>query len=205
MAEAQTTKTLILSAHYDSTDNSCGANDNGTGIAVIIELARCLKDIKLPYNVEFIMFSGEEKMMLGSRYYLYSLSEEERKNILGVINIDSIGEKSDLGYMLMIYGEEKLENNNFTDEDFKKLAEMNRNRMSDLFEENNRFSLEMAINSDHYPFALLSIPAVSIVQDWAEGINANSHLDVITTIDDNRLNEVATQVLNAIYSLSTQY
>ena len=204
-SEAQTEKTLIISAHYDSTDNSCGANDNGSGIAIVLELARCLKDVKLPYNVEFVMFSGEEKMMLGSRYFLYNLSDEERKNILGVINIDSVGEKSNLGYMIMINGDKKLKNNNYTEEDFEKLAEINKNEMSNLFETNDRFSLEIAINSDHYPFSLLSIPAISIVQYWSEGINANSSLDMQTSIDENRLIEVAKHVLNALIKLSNQY
>ncbi len=36
----------------------------------------------------------------------------------------------------------------------------------------------MATNSDHYPFALVDIPAVSIVQDWQDGLNVNDSSDV---------------------------
>ena len=61
----------------------------------------------MPYNIKFILFSGEEKYMLGSRWYVGNLSEDERKQIVGVINIDTIAEKSDLGYMAMIEGNKR--------------------------------------------------------------------------------------------------
>ena len=195
---ADTTKELILSAHYDSTENSYGVNDNASGVAVVLELARVLSDIELPYNLKFIMFSGEEKYMLGSRWYVNTLSEEERKNIIGVINIDTIAEKSDLGYMLMLHGDKKIENNQYTDEDLKRLADANKNSVSEMFEDENRFIPTMAINSDHYPFSLVGIPAVSVVQDWKNGINANSPDDVFSKIDDNRLYEVAAKVLSIL-------
>ena len=64
------TKNLIISAHYDSAEDSVGANDNGSGVAAVLELARILKDTEMPYNIKFILFSGEEKYMLGSRWYV---------------------------------------------------------------------------------------------------------------------------------------
>ena len=73
------TKNLIISAHYDSAEDSVGANDNGSGVAAVLELARILKDTEMPYNIKFILFSGEEKYMLGSRWYVGNLSEDERK------------------------------------------------------------------------------------------------------------------------------
>ena len=194
--------TLIISAHYDSTIDSNGANDNGSGVAIVLELARILENISLPYNVKFIMFSGEEKFMLGSRNYVNSLSEEEKQNIIGLINIDSVAEKSNLGYLVMLYGNKKIANMESTPEDFVKLAKLNENNISNLLVDNDRFVLTMAINSDHYPFSLVSIPAVSIVQDWQEGLNANSSQDTIEHIDDNRLIEVASHVIQAFYNIS---
>ena len=41
----------------------------------------------------------------------------------------------------------------------------------------------MATNSDHYPFALVNIPAVSIVQDWQDGLNVNDSSDVKENMD----------------------
>ena len=197
------TKNLIISAHYDSAEDSVGANDNGSGVAAVLELARILKDTEMPYNVKFILFSGEEKYMLGSRWYVGNLSEDERKQIIGVINIDTIAEKSDLGYMAMIEGNKRPDDIEYDDEGLKKLAELNKNSMSDLFTSSDRFYLTMVTNSDHYPFALVDIPAVSIVQDWQDGLNVNDSSDVKENMDMQRIVEViekVTEVLSEIPS-----
>ncbi len=200
-AEKDTKKTLIVSAHYDSTENSYGANDNGSGVAIVLELARITESTNLPYNITFVLFSGEEKFMLGSRWYVNALSEEERQNTIGLINIDSVAEKSDLGYLIMLYGDNKAVNIEYTPENYDKLTELYRNNISNLFID-DRFELTMAINSDHYPFARVYIPAISIVQDWQEGLNANSDNDIIQNIDANRLVEVASKIIHAVYNVS---
>ena len=52
------------------------------------------------------------------------VTEDERKQIIGVINIDTIAEKSDLGYMVMIEGNKRPDNAEYDDEGLKKLAEL---------------------------------------------------------------------------------
>ena len=197
-SSTDTTKNLIISAHYDSADDSVGANDNGSGVAAVLELARILKDTEMPYNIKFILFSGEEKYMLGSRWYVGKLTEDERKQIIGVINIDTIAEKSDLGYMAMIEGNKRPDDIEYDDEGLKKMAELNKNSMSDLFISSDRFYLTMASNSDHYPFALVDIPAVSIVQDWQEGLDVNDSSDVKENMDMQRIVEVIDQVTEVL-------
>ena len=197
-----TTKNLIISAHYDCAEDSVGANDNGSGVAAVLELARILKDTEIPYNIKFILFSGEEKYMLGSRWYVGKLTEDERKQIIGVINIDTIAEKSDLGYMAMIEGNKRPDNAEYDDEGLKKLAELNKNSMSELFTPSDRFFLTMAINSDHYPFALVNIPAVSIVQDWQDGLNVNDSSDVKENMEIQRIVEVIDQVMEVLPTIN---
>ena len=192
------TKNLIISAHYDSAEDSAGANDNGSGVAAVLELARILKDTEMPYNIKFILFSGEEKYMLGSRWYVGNLTEDEQKQIIGVINIDTIAEKSDLGYMAMIEGNKRPDDIEYDDEGLQKLAELNKNCMSDLFTSSDRFYLTMASNSDHYPFALVDISAVSIVQDWQEGLNVNDSSDVKENMDMQRIVEVIAKVTEVL-------
>ena len=197
-----TTKNLIISAHYDSAEDSVGANDNGSGVAAVLELARILKDTEIPYNIKFILFSGEEKYMLGSRWYVGKLTEDERKQIIGVINIDTIAEKSNLSYMAMIEGNKRPDNAEYDDEGLKKLAELNKNSMSELFTPSDRFFLTMATNSDHYPFALANIPAVSIVQDWQDGLNVNDSSDVKENMDIQRIVEVIDQVMEVLPTIN---
>lgn len=168
----------------------------------MLELARILKDTEIPYNIKFILFSGEEKYMLGSRWYVGKLTKDERKQIIGVINIDTIAEKSDLGYMAMIEGNKRPDNAEYDDEGLKKLAELNKNSMSELFTPSDRFFLTMATNSDHYPFALVNIPAVSIVQDWQDGLNVNDSSDVKENMDIQRIMEVIDQVMEVLPTIN---
>lgn len=197
-SSTDTTKNLVMSAHYDSAEDSAGANDNGSGVAAVLELARILKDTEMPYGIKFILFSGEEKYMLGSRWYAGNLTEDEQRQIIGVINIDTIAEKSDLGYMAMIEGNKRPDDIEYDDEGLKKLAELNQNSMSELFTSSDRFYLTMASNSDHYPFALLDIPAVSIVQDWQDGLNVNDSSDVKENLDMERIVEVVDQIMGVL-------
>ncbi len=84
---------VIISAHLDSWDGpgSQGTVDNGTGSSVTIEAARILMaaGIKPKRTIRFILWSGEEQGLLGSRAYVASLSEEERAKISAVFVDDS--------------------------------------------------------------------------------------------------------------------
>ena len=190
-------KTLIISAHYDTGTDSVGANDNGSGVAILLQTAKILSETELPYNLRFLFFSGEEAWFLGSRYYVANLSDVERKNILGVINVDTVAEKSDLGYWVMVGEGEQV-----TDEEGGPEYRPVENDMSNLFTSNERFDLVCQMNSDHYPFSQAGIPAISIVQDMSNELKANSCGDTVETIDPKRLEEVAFMLLESVYKFS---
>lgn len=82
-------KVIVVGAHYDSAKTH-GVDDNGSGVAVVLETAARLKEADLPYTVRFVFFGAEESGHIGSQYYLDSLPKEERKNIALMINLDSI-------------------------------------------------------------------------------------------------------------------
>lgn len=54
------TELVILGAHYDSAEGTPGADDNATGVAVALALARALRTTPLPRTVRFIFFTNEE-------------------------------------------------------------------------------------------------------------------------------------------------
>ena len=54
------TGTIIVGAHYDSVAGTVGANDNATGVAAVLELARQLRASKLRRTVRFVLFVNEE-------------------------------------------------------------------------------------------------------------------------------------------------
>ncbi|NPD83568.1 M20/M25/M40 family metallo-hydrolase [Lentimicrobium sp. L6] len=83
-------KYVIIDGHYD-TRNGPGANDNGTGTAIVMEIARMLKDIDTQYSVRFIHFSAEEVGLVGSNHYVNHVVVPESHNIKLVFNIDAVG------------------------------------------------------------------------------------------------------------------
>ncbi len=83
---------IIICGHYD-TVNGPGVNDNGSGVAAILEAARILKDVPTEYSIKFINFSGEEQGLLGSTAYVTSVvkATNPRMDIKLVLNLDQIG------------------------------------------------------------------------------------------------------------------
>ncbi|MCZ4318727.1 M28 family peptidase [Aequorivita viscosa] len=81
---------LIIDGHYD-TVNGPGANDNGSGTVLILELARLLKDVDTEYSIKFIHFSGEEEGLIGSEFYVNNTVIPENLDIKLVLNIDQVG------------------------------------------------------------------------------------------------------------------
>lgn len=62
---------VVLGAHLDSWDLGTGATDNGTGVSVVLEAARALQTLGLKpkRTIRFVLFSGEEQGLHGSRAY----------------------------------------------------------------------------------------------------------------------------------------
>lgn len=82
--------TLIIDGHYD-TIGGPGVNDNGSGVAVILETARLLANIECDYTIKFINFSAEEQGLIGSNAYVNQIVVPQNMNILLVFNIDEVG------------------------------------------------------------------------------------------------------------------
>jgi Zn-dependent M28 family amino/carboxypeptidase len=108
-------KTLVIGAHYDhlgygeegSLADSAGqihngADDNASGVAALLGLAKKLKGKKLNTNVLFIAFSGEEKGLWGSNYFVKNATVPTTK-MAYMINMDMVG-RLDTASRLAIYG-----------------------------------------------------------------------------------------------------
>lgn len=93
---------IIVGAHYDSVKTGKGADDNASGVAVILEVAERLRDKETPYTIRFILFGAEESGLLGSKYYVGQMNQDEIKNTVAMINLDSVT-AGDLAY---IYGDQ---------------------------------------------------------------------------------------------------
>ncbi len=81
---------LIIDGHYD-TKTGPGVNDNGSGVAIILEIARLMKNIPTKYSIKFINFSAEEYGMVGSSHYVDNIVIPQNLDIRLVYNIDEVG------------------------------------------------------------------------------------------------------------------
>ena len=184
-AKRKCAKTIMFTAHYDHLGRMGkdtyfpGANDNASGTAMLLTLAKYFKENPPKYNILFIAFAGEEAGLVGSKYYtehpVLSL-----KKIKFLINLDIMGS-----------GEDGITTVNGTL--FKKEFELLQNI-------NNEFNLLSkvnirgpAANSDHYWFTEKGVPAFFI---YTSGPNKHYH-DIFDTYEELSFSEYAdiTQLL----------
>lgn len=85
---------VIVGAHYDHIPACSGADDNGTGVAAALELARILADIPTPRTLVVTCWDEEELGLIGSAAQA-QLAIDEGQTIVGVFSLDSIGAASD--------------------------------------------------------------------------------------------------------------
>ena len=96
--------TIVLGAHHDTTFDSLGANDNASGLSVLLETARLLKQLKSEtgispgINIEFVTFGGEEQALQGSKYYVEEYVK--RKKPLFMVNLDELSTGNMKGMIL---------------------------------------------------------------------------------------------------------
>jgi Zn-dependent M28 family amino/carboxypeptidase len=80
-----------LGAHLDSVNDGPGINDNGSGAAALLEIARVLAEQHPSVRVRFAFWAGEEIALLGSRAYVESLHSAELAEISAYLNFDMLG------------------------------------------------------------------------------------------------------------------
>lgn len=98
---------LIISAHldsrvednYDSTSFAPGANDDGSGIAAILELLRIMSGHEFPATIKFMALTGEEHGLYGASA-MADIAAEENWNIVALLNNDMIGNSGSSGTLL---------------------------------------------------------------------------------------------------------
>ncbi|OGA96950.1 MAG: aminopeptidase [Betaproteobacteria bacterium RIFCSPLOWO2_12_FULL_66_14] len=98
---ASASEIIVVGAHYDSIAGATGANDNGSGVAAVLELARLMRGAQLERSVRFVAFVNEEPPFyrtgeMGSQYYARR-SRERGENVVAMLSLETIGYYSDRG------------------------------------------------------------------------------------------------------------
>ncbi|MEH2377359.1 MAG: M28 family peptidase [Nostoc sp.] len=83
------TKAILVGAHYDTVALSPGADDNASGVAVVLEVARLLGSHPTPRTLQLAFFDKEEAGLLGSRAFVSKTTRLQ--NLGGAIVMDMVG------------------------------------------------------------------------------------------------------------------
>lgn len=98
-------KQIIVGAHFDSDDDSPGADDNGSGVAGVLEMARLFRNMNLPVTIIFAAFDAEEWGKEGSEHYV-SEAVANGDDIVFMMNMDMVGAINNETVASLFYGPE---------------------------------------------------------------------------------------------------
>ncbi|MDI6804803.1 MAG: M28 family metallopeptidase [Bacteroidota bacterium] len=185
-----TNRIIVIGGHIDSAGPEIpGANDNGSGSAVVLEVARVLAKHDLQSTIVFALFGGEEQGIEGSKYFVDFFPEidsvvlmlnVDMANGLGLINIDPHTKRYNAPRWLV----------GAAVEEFKKLGYDN------LTYSTHAQALNLPLNSDHKSFLDRGIPAIGFTTD----INTPIHTpqDNINNFDPRGLKRSGDLVLKLV-------
>ncbi|MBD1373009.1 DUF4910 domain-containing protein [Hazenella sp. IB182357] len=177
------TETFVVGAHYDGVD-SAAANDNASGTATMLEVARIVSNKDLNQNIKFIAFGAEELGLLGSNAYIDSLNQTDIKNMSGMLNMDMVG----VGDTLRIYTAKANASSWVADraEDIAKMKGI-------------RYQRGTSSRSDHVPFEEQGIPVAFLHYEEDPYYHTDQDtLDKIQKEDLFNTGQIVTQIVNQL-------
>jgi Zn-dependent M28 family amino/carboxypeptidase len=165
---------FIVGAHYDSISenpalSAPGAEDDASGTAALISMAKTLLNNPPLKTIRFIAFSGEEMGLLGSEYYVKNiLINNEKEKIKGAIIMDMIGFDKDNDLDCLI--------------ETNKSSEAMVNILQQMAKKYTKLTISTTYNywgSDHEPFLNNNIPAaLTIENDYEDYIDYHKTSDL---------------------------
>lgn len=211
---------VVVGAHYDSFEPRPGADDNASGVAVLLELARLFQDHPPPKTVELVFWSLEEPPHfrtedMGSFVHAKSLAEA-KVAVAGVLSIESVGffrdeegsQKFPVPGLSALYSTKAnylavVGNLGQIGITRKVKAAMRTSNTIPIFSINAPAAVPGIDFSDHLNYWKFGFPAV-MVTDTAFNRNPNYHTDTDTleTLDFARMVEVTEAVFEAAWQLA---
>lgn len=217
---------ILLGAHFDAVPVSPGADDNGTGVACLLEAARVLKDHPTQRTIRLVFFNLEEVGLVGSRAYAQRLKAQTDNaphdapdRIVAMISLDMLGFYSDKPNSQ----KSPIEKSRFftppTVADFLGVAGILKHRVFSQALTRAMHASDPAfksvvvdflpvaprdlLRSDHAPFLALGIPAV-LISDTANFRSPHYHKpsDTIDTLDSERFTISCRAIIGGVHRLA---
>lgn len=207
---------IILGAHFDSVEGSPGADDNASGVAVLLEAARILSTFRLRSQVLFCAFNLEELNMIGSTHFAKRL-KAAGADIRAMVSLEMVGFTSpkaggqqypiglkwfypDHGDFIGVVG--NWRSSVLLRQFSRMLRQVHGLPVETLTVLGNGFLLSQTRLSDHSPFWDLGYPAL-MVTDTAFFRNPHYHgpSDTVDTLDLDFMAKVCQGVITAVVNL----
>jgi Zn-dependent M28 family amino/carboxypeptidase len=163
--------------------------DNGSGLAVALEVARRMKDggSTLKRGLRVIFFTFEEWALIGSQLYIQGLSQEEREKIALVINLDTVVGSPKLTALVSGH----IEVANF----IKAVTKQAGVPVQPI--------LPLQPNSDHYNFYLAGVPSLRLIAGYEDSSSLTRFLltpaDTRDKVDPGQLRLAAMTTLSLVF------
>ncbi len=151
-----------------------GADDNASGATGVMVMASVLAGHRFEHDLTFLLFGGEEQGLHGSSQYVAGLSDEQRKRVVAVLNMDMIGSRNTPSPTVLLEG--------------ASLSQSLINSLSAAAVNYTALNIQTSLNpyaSDHVPFIEAQIPAVLTIEGADDANDAihtgNDTLDRVDT------------------------
>ncbi|WP_099158972.1 M20/M25/M40 family metallo-hydrolase [Virgibacillus ndiopensis] len=187
MQNHNTDQQVMVGSHHDSVPWGQGANDDASGTAAVLELARVFANTPTDTAIKFVAFGAEEYGLWGSRKYAEAMPAEEAERTVAMFQMDMVGSK-DAGDLVMFTADGQK--NTVTD-----LGAAAGSRVSELV------PYSQLGRSDHVPFHNLGIPAALFIHTPLEPWY-HTEDDIIEHISKDKLKDVADTVGSAVYQIT---
>ncbi|MDR5693846.1 MAG: M28 family peptidase [Armatimonadota bacterium] len=180
LGRGQPRKVVVIGAHFDSVPAAPGANDNASGVAVVLEVSRVLAPRSYPYTLAFVAFGAEELGLLGSQHYVRTAGQD----VVAMINVDVVGQGD-------------------------RLLALNTAGRGPLLDLADRLARELGIplgtgrsaESDHVSFEQMGIPAIFLARPEITSIHTPE--DVPATVNPRALEETARFVVALVEEIAS--
>ncbi|HJU58410.1 MAG TPA: M28 family metallopeptidase [Nitrososphaeraceae archaeon] len=236
--QGETNKIILICGHYDTIlgnniedtiSRAPGANDNASGVAAILEIARILFSVDLKYSIRFVLFSGEEQGLRGSEHYADAI-KRKNEDLRLVINLDMIGVPDYHAIKTTLEKEDMVVQHDFSaikkiiqidvDKEFENQPSCN--EIKDNDEESDRYGMimeQMALDytdiqgkkgsvysSDYCPFEARGYIVIGAYDRSAEPDNPHYHSssDVSANLDIEYIISVTKMVLATILHVNRE-
>ena len=175
-----TRELVIVCGHLDSANNAGGdsaaapgADDNASGAAGVLAIARALASHEAEHDVRLVLFGGEEQGLHGSQQFVAALSAADRARLRAVVNMDMIGVRNTAAPAVLIEG--------------SAVSQSVIDGLAASAAAHTPLAVQTSLNpfaSDHVSFIEAGLPAVLTIEG---GDSANSAIhtanDVLSTLD----------------------